>query len=108
MSVCQPVDLDSYSVGEYEFRNEADRILVDEAIADGKDNTSTYQILVSSLCLDPQQTAEAQIKESCHFLWEDELQQPATSETTLVVPTPSVACEVAITDNPMQARKDRY
>eukprot|EP00918_Siedleckia_nematoides_P103337 GHVU01225552.1.p1 GENE.GHVU01225552.1~~GHVU01225552.1.p1 ORF type:complete len:291 (+),score=27.55 GHVU01225552.1:506-1378(+) len=99
MSVRQPVDLDSYSIEEYDFRDKEDRTLVGKAIADGKDNTATYQILVNSLCLDPRQTAEARIKDNCPFLLDNKSAQPATLDTAVIVSTPSVAREVVITDN---------
>lgn len=97
MSVRQPVDMDAYLIGEYDFREGEDRRLVEEAIQDGKGNTATYQILASSLCLDPRSTAEAWVRDNCPFLLVSE-QQSTVAEVPATVNTPPVGHKEVVTD----------
>eukprot|EP00919_Chromeraceae_sp_WS-2016_P076489 GHVR01180726.1.p1 GENE.GHVR01180726.1~~GHVR01180726.1.p1 ORF type:complete len:193 (-),score=23.57 GHVR01180726.1:464-1042(-) len=96
MSVRQPVNLDSYLLGDYVFHDEEDRELVDQAIQEGTRNPATYKILENSLCLDPHQTAESQVQDSCPFLTATEDSQLSLQDVSDIVVTPPIALEVEV------------
>lgn len=68
MRVEGTVDLHDYSLVRYDQNEEEDRREVEKAQAEGRNNPSARQVLVTNACQYPQQTAERKIKESCPSL----------------------------------------
>eukprot|EP00920_Eleutheroschizon_duboscqi_P018547 GHVT01044104.1.p2 GENE.GHVT01044104.1~~GHVT01044104.1.p2 ORF type:complete len:277 (+),score=17.05 GHVT01044104.1:1606-2436(+) len=98
MSVRQPVNLDSYLLDSYDFHDEEDCVLVEQAIRNGVQNTATYRILENSLCLDPHQTAESQVQDSCPSLVIDSSQLSLQGVLDIVA-TPPIAAEEVVEGN---------
>ena len=78
--VGQLVDLNSHQISNYDFNDEEDLELIQEARWDERNNIASYQILMDSLCVDSRQTAEAKIN-------------GLLAEEMMIVATPPVAAE---------------